>query len=146
MAAMCGFAGAAMFFPGSANTTCTFPPLAGSYYIAVKHRNAVQTWSATPIFIGGTPVTYNFTNQANKAFGANQKLIATSPDVYAFYSGDIDGEENINLNDMIVIESDIINYHFGYYATDINGDGNVDLLDAPIAETNLVNFIYSNHP
>ncbi|MBL0012208.1 MAG: hypothetical protein IPP30_00120 [Flavobacterium sp.] len=38
----------------------------GSYYIVVKGRNMVQTWSASPQVIGATPLTYDFTTAASK--------------------------------------------------------------------------------
>lgn len=55
-------------------------------------------------------------------------------------------DENADLLDQSILESDIANFNFGYFATDLNGDGNVDLLDSPILDVNVNNFIYSNHP
>ena len=124
--------------------TCTFPPLAGYYYIAVRHRNALQTWSANPLFIGSSGATYNFTTAANKAYGSNQKEV--QPGVWAFYSGDIYPDENIDLLDLNMLDNAIMSFQFGYFATDINGDGNIDLLDSPVLESNINNFIFSNHP
>lgn len=67
--------------------TCSFPALNGLYYILVKHRNTLLTWSASPVMINSQPVTYDFTTAANKAYGDNQVEIA--PNIYAFYSGDL---------------------------------------------------------
>ncbi len=44
----------------------------GTYYLAIKHRNGVQTWSATPITLSGAPITYDFSDFVNKAYGNNQ--------------------------------------------------------------------------
>jgi len=123
---------------------CSFAPLFGNYYIVVRHRNTIQTWSSTPVFIGGNPVLYNFTTGINQAYGENQ--VQVSPGVWAFYNGDINTDENIDLVDIGAIETDIVNYEFGYIKTDINGDGSVDLLDIPIVETNITNYIFSHHP
>ena len=125
-------------------TTCNFPPLSGNYYIAIKHRNALETWSSVPVFISSTPANYNFTNAASKAYGANQ--LEASPGVWAFFSGDVNHDENIDLIDVSIVEQDISNFANGYMGTDVNGDGNVDLLDSPFLETNLSNFIFSVHP
>ena len=117
---------------------------AGSFYVVVKYKNAVETWSALPQTIGLTPLTYNFTNAANKAFGAN--MVQVSPGVFAIYSGDINQDTNIDNLDYSVWEEDVNNFMSGYYPTDLNGDGNVDNLDYSIWETNSNNFIYSVNP
>jgi hypothetical protein len=126
--------------------TCSFPSVNGSYYIAVIHRNAIETWSANPVAISSTPVTYDFTTNLNKAFGDNQVEVATG--VWAFYSGDIvkDFAESIDLIDLGQVEDEINNFSFGYFAEDLNGDGNVDILDTPNLESNINSFIFSNHP
>ncbi len=128
------------------NGTVTFSGTAAigqSYYIVLKHRNAIQTWSANPVLLNEN-TTYDFTTAANKAYGDNQ--VEVSPNVWAFYSGDLNADENIDLLDASTVETDINAFAFGYFATDINGDGNVDLLDAPIVETNINGFVFSSHP
>lgn len=40
----------------------------GNYYFVVKHRNALQTWSALPIVFNGSTVNYDFTTAADKAY------------------------------------------------------------------------------
>lgn len=124
---------------------CTFPPTVsgGTYYIVLKHRNALQTWSGLPVTM--TPVTnYDFSDAANKAYGSNQISVATG--IWAVYSGDINGDENIDLLDNSILETGITNFDFGYIETDLNGDGNVDILDSPVIEDNINNFIFSSHP
>ncbi|GBL35179.1 hypothetical protein EMGBS15_07740 [Filimonas sp.] len=123
---------------------CSFPPTVGNYYIAVKHRNALETWSANPVPFGAVTVNYDFANAASKAYGSNMSEV--SPGVWAFYSGDINRDENIDLLDLLIVETGINNFWFGYYSADLSGDGNVDLLDTPDLETNLYAFIYSQHP
>jgi len=123
---------------------CNFPSLNGSYYIVIKHRQALQTWSANPVMLGALPVSYDFSTASNKAFGNNMFEVETG--VWAIYGGDINQDENIDLIDLSILEQDISNFAFGYKATDLNGDGNVDLLDSPILEINVSNFVYSNHP
>lgn len=124
--------------------TCTYPPVSGNYYIAVKHRNAIQTWSANPVALGPTPTTYDFSTSDAQAYGNNQIEVSTG--IWAFFSGDVVIDENMDLLDISTIETDISAFGSGYLSTDINGDGNVDLLDSPPVETNISNFIFSNHP
>ncbi|MBK7763356.1 MAG: hypothetical protein IPI46_08270 [Bacteroidetes bacterium] len=73
-------------------------------------------------------------------------LLSTSPNVYGFFAGDVNQDENIDLLDYSIIDNAISGFFFGYEVTDINGDGNVDLLDIPVVETNANNFIFSAHP
>jgi len=128
----------------NSNANCMMHVANGNYYIVIKHRNHIETWSANPVSFNGTFAYHDFTWAASQAYGNN--LVEIEPGYFAIYSGDINGDENIDLLDLSEIESDINNFQFGYFDTDINGDGNVDLLDAPIVENNINGFIYSIHP
>jgi hypothetical protein len=126
------------------NIVCTFP-VAGNYYIVIKHRNAIETWSANPVTLSfNTPQNYNFTTAAAQAYGANQKMVSTG--VYALYSGELNADENIDVIDLALVEDGIAAFGSGYLNTDINGDGNVDILDLPVVEDNINGFIFSSHP
>ncbi len=124
---------------------CNFPLLNdGNYYLVIKHRNALQTWSATPIYLNSSPMIYDFSDAANKAFGAN--LIELQIGVFGLYSGDINQDENVDNSDYSIWESDANDFSFGFFATDLNGDGNVDNTDFSIWEANSNNYIFSIHP
>jgi Protein of unknown function (DUF1566)/Putative Ig domain len=118
--------------------------LADSYYVAIHHRNGLTTWSANPISFTSTSVVYDFTTNSNKAYGEN--MMEVDPGIWAFFSGELNSDENIDLLDNSLLENDIANFSFGYYSTDLNGDGNSDLLDVPILEMNIYSFIYSSQP
>lgn len=127
------------------SVSCSFSPsITGSYYIVVKHRNGVTTWSATPIAVGTSPTFYDFTTTSSQAYGNN--MIQMELGKWAFYSGDLNHDENVDLLDISSLESDINAFQFGYFATDLNGDGNVDLLDSSILEPNVNTFNFSMHP
>ncbi len=123
---------------------CNFPSLSGSYYIVVKHRQALQTWSAGAVTLGALPVLYDFSTSASQAYGNN--MIEVEPGVWALYAADFNHDENIDLLDLGYLEQDINGFGFGYLSTDVNGDGNADLLDSPIVEANINNFIYAVYP
>ncbi len=60
---------------GTANLTFT-RAATGSYYIVVNHRNHLETWSKLPqSFVGGTPLSYDFTTAATQAYGDNMKQV-----------------------------------------------------------------------
>jgi hypothetical protein len=126
------------------SATCTFPPLSGNYYIVVKHRSALETWSANPINMNGASISYNFSTANTQAYSANQMEI--SPNLWGFYSGDLNYDENMDLIDLTMVENSISIFDNGYFSTDLNGDGNVDLLDSPMLETNISNFVFAAHP
>jgi len=125
---------------------CLFPAITGSYYIAVKTRNAVQTWSKLPQSIGTTPLTYDFSTAASNAFGDN--MINLGNNVFGFYSGDIEGakDDEINPIDYSVWEADANNFLFGIYSTDLNGDGEVNPSDYSIWEPNATSFVFALYP
>jgi GEVED domain len=129
---------------------CTYPGTAvgNSYYIVLKHRNSIETWSKDPVAITAT-VAYDFSDAAWKAYGDNQTQngIMTAP--WQIYSGDIDavsGDGNIDLLDYPIWSTDNDNFESGYRQGDLNGDGNVDLLDYPVWSLNNDNFIYTIKP
>jgi hypothetical protein len=122
----------------------TFPSVNGSYYVAIKHHNALQTWSATPVLIGPSPVSYDFSNASSKAYGSNMKQV--QPGIWALYSGDLNQDENIDLLDVSMLEDRINSFDNCFLPADINGDANTDLLDSPIVEDNTSLFIYTIRP
>ena len=50
-----------------------------NYYIVLKHRNSIETWSSTTQSFTGGIMYYNFSDNAGKAFGNNLKLLTSDP-------------------------------------------------------------------
>jgi hypothetical protein len=128
---------------GTATATFT-PAISGSYMIAVKHRNAIETWSAGTVAVGTTPASYNFSSASTQAYGGN--MFEIEPGVWAFFSGDNISDGNVDGSDYTDWETESNNFSSGYFASDLNGDGNVDGSDYTIWETNANNFVSSIHP
>lgn len=116
----------------------------GSFYIVLKYRNAIETWSASPQLVGTTPLTYDFSAVANKSYGSNVKLVAAG--VYALYSGDINQDGFIEASDFPYLFNDSDNSLEGYHNTDLNGDGFVEASDFPFMFNNSDASIESLHP
>ncbi|MBL7773145.1 MAG: dockerin type I repeat-containing protein [Chitinophagaceae bacterium] len=123
---------------------CNLPNVQGNYYIVIKHRSGIETWSATAITLGNNTLTYDFSTAANKAYGNNQKQM--QPGVFAFYSGDINQDKSIDAFDYLLLNPDIEEGLFGYYNTDLNGDGVVDLFDFLLLDSNIIQGISTNDP
>lgn len=124
---------------GTASVVFTGAVNGVSYYIVVKHRNSVETWSKTggEVFVNGI-LNYDFTTAASQAFGNNMVLVGSD---YAFYSGDVNDDGFVDGADGLLIDNDAFNFVSGYVVTDLNCDGTVDGSDAVFADNNAFAFI-----
>ena len=103
------------------------------YYIVVKHRNAVETWSASAQSFSGGTLSYNFTSGQFQAFGGNQ---INKGSKWCLYSGDVYQDGIVDSGDLGIIDNDNANYVSGYFNTDVNGDGIVDSGDLGLVDNN----------
>ncbi len=109
-----------------------------SYYIVLKHRNHIETWSANPVLLTENTL-YDFSTAANKAYAGNQMEL--EPGVWAIYNGDVNQDGVVDGLDYNDWENDSNNFASGYFSTDLNGDGIVDGLDFLFWEQNNNNFV-----
>jgi hypothetical protein len=117
---------------------------AGRYYVVVKHRFSVETWSSDAVqFNAGDTVFYDFTTGVEKAFGNNLVLVGSK---YCLFSGDVNQDGYVDPLDMSLIDMDSFNYATGRVVTDLNGDGYVDPLDLAIADENSYNYAGVERP
>ena len=115
--------------------SATFAPKAfGPYYVAVKHRSSIQTWSGAPVTVTGTTPLYNFTTASTQAYtdltpGANPAQRLVEPGIWAIYVGDINQDDYIDGNDFTQYDTESASgglFDGTYTPTDMNGDGFVD--------------------
>lgn len=111
------------------------------YYIQLKHRNTIETWSNGTNIFTGSSMTYDFTGSALQAFGNNEIQVDTSPVRFATYSGDVNQDGTVDITDGSLIDNDASIFASGYLQTDMNGDGIVDVSDAVFADNNGFNFV-----
>lgn len=123
--------------------TFTFNQQGGTYYIAARHRNSIETWSRNggETFIPGSAMNYNFTDALNKALGDNMKQVDAAPVRFAIFSGDVNQDGIVDLTDNQLIDNDANNFLSGYVTTDLTGDNFVDINDGAIADNNGYNFV-----
>ena len=111
------------------------------YYIVLKHRNSIETWSATAqSFVSGS-FFYNFTNSSSQAFGSNMTQVDNSPVRFAIYGGDVNQDGTVDATDVSMIDNNAANFVSGYVVTDLTGDDFVDGTDFAIADNNAANFV-----
>ena len=110
------------------------------YYLVIKHRNSIETWSAAPLIFSLNSLSYDFTSSSSMAYGNNQRQIDASPVRYGIISGDADQNGYVNLQDVINVFNNAVTFTNGYVATDLNGDNLTDLNDIIIAFNNAALF------
>ncbi len=112
----------------------------GTYYIMIKHRNSIETWSKSggEIYSFDQALSYDYTTSSSRAFGNNLILNGSK---YCIYSGDADQDGFVNLTDVLLIYNDANNFINGYVPTDLNGDNISDLNDMIIAYNNSSSFV-----
>jgi hypothetical protein len=116
----------------------------GNYYITIKHRNSIETTTATPVsLMGSAPVTYNFTTAASQAYGNNQKEIYGK---WTIWGGDVNQDGIVDGGDMNEVDNATTAITFGYVDEDVNGDGVVDAGDMNIIDNNTTALIMANIP
>ena len=132
--------------PNLGNGTFVFPSgvFGNSYYIVVKHRNSLETWSATPVTFNAAIISYSFTDDSAKAFGNKLKNVGNGN--YALYSGDVDQNGAINSEDFLAIKSATRFFPSGYLTNDVNGDYLVESSDYSIVENNSIQSISLSKP
>ncbi|MBK7030468.1 MAG: S8 family serine peptidase [Bacteroidales bacterium] len=107
--------------------------LTGTYYVTIRHRNSIETTTATPVSFAGTATNYSFDNPS-KAYGNN--LVLKADGNYALYSGDISQDGIVDGSDMAAVDNASTIVLTGYVAEDTNGDGLVDGSDMALIDNN----------
>jgi uncharacterized protein (TIGR02145 family) len=114
--------------------SCSFTiPRIGLYYLVVKHRNSIETWSANPVDLSSNPVYYDFTTSSSQAYGDNMREFSG---VWAIWSGDVNQDGIVDAGDMNPVDNASTAVTFGYVSEDVNGDGIVDAGDLNIVDNN----------
>ena len=122
---------------GSASVIFPTTVVNNSFYITVKHRNSLETWSAAPVTFT-TTTSYNFTTGLAQAYsnGFNQPMKNMGGGVYAIWSGDAMQDGTIDASDMAAVDNGASHFQYGYNPSDCNGDGATDASDMAIIDNN----------
>jgi len=114
-----------------------------SYYIAMRHRNSIETWSALPILFSLT-TNYDFSSTATQAYGNNLSNVGNSK--FGIYTGDINQDGSVDFNDYPSLDIASSSGVLGYDPNDLNGDASVDFNDYPLLDINSSNGIIALRP
>jgi hypothetical protein len=123
---------------GSGSAEFPQPALMQSYYIVLKHRNHLETWSATPFYFDTPDTTYDFASAATAAYGSSTVLL--KPGIYGIPAGDINQDGSVDLTDFTLMGASMSNHYNTYRREDLSGDRYVESADYSIME----NVLYPN--
>ena len=128
----------------SATVTFSNAPT-GTYYLVVKGRNILETWSKSggQSYTRGAAFSYNFTTSSAQAYGSNMILKGTK---YCIFSGDVIKNSSVDLDDIIQIYNAANSFTTGFNLNDLTGDRVVDLSDVLTAFNNSSNFVAVQAP
>jgi hypothetical protein len=113
------------------------------YYIQLKHRSGLETWSKTTQTFSSNHLAYNFTSDSAKSFGNNLKKQGSK---WLVYGGDVNQDGFVDLTDVIAINNNANVFTTGYIKTDVNGDNFTDLTDVILAYNNSSIFVQRKTP
>jgi hypothetical protein len=102
------------------------------YYIVVKHRSGVETWSSVGNSFSYYVLSYDMTSGQTQAYGGNLVLKGSK---WCIYSGDVNQDGFVTSNDYTSIDNDASkgDYHL---VNDLNGDGFVTSNDFTCIDNN----------
>ncbi len=116
------------------------------YYIVVRHRNSIEVWSKSAHSFVSDNLSYNFSLDSTMSYGNNSIKVDESPVRFALYSGDVDQNGLIDLDDVVFVNNDVSLFKSGYINSDLNGNKLVELSDLIYAFNNANEFIQKVTP
>ncbi|MFH1119834.1 MAG: hypothetical protein V1775_08415 [Bacteroidota bacterium] len=113
------------------------------YYLVIRHRNSIETWTRYPVSFSQDTIIYNFSDNIHKAFNDNLLLVY---DKYCILNGDINQDGFIDSGDMTILDNESNQFLTGYNQSDLNGDFSTDTGDFNIVDNNTYWFVTVHHP
>ncbi len=125
--------------------TVSFSAAASAYYyIYVKFRSCLETWSAQGVaYTKGESQTYRFDTAQTQAYGNSLKQIGSK---WCLFTGDADHSGFVDNNDLLLVDNDAFNFTAGKSITDIDGSRYVDNNDLLLVDNNAYNFVTLHKP
>ncbi|MDZ4712149.1 MAG: choice-of-anchor J domain-containing protein [bacterium] len=129
---------------GNVNFSMSIPSDDYKFYLSVKHRNSIETWSRdSGVVFNSFSLNYDFSTDSSKAYGNNMKMKLGNAYIY---TGDADQNGIADVSDMILIRNDLLTFATGYLKSDLNGDGFADAADILFCHNNSIRFVSAISP
>ncbi|MCB0729254.1 MAG: FG-GAP repeat protein, partial [Ignavibacteriae bacterium] len=120
--------------------------VSGTYYIVIKHRNSIETWSnSAENYERGSSFFKTFVIPG-AAYGDNTIQLIQSETWRGIYSGDENQNGVVDLTDVVNVSNAGSSFTTGYVPADMNGDNVVDLSDLVITSNNASAFVSAVTP
>ncbi len=111
---------------GNSNAEFYNIKLTENFYIVVKHRNSIETWSKLPQSFSSGLISYDFTTDSSQAYGNNLTFKAGK---WCIYSGDVNQDGVIDTTDFMLVFNENISGTQNDFTTDLNKDGFTEIYD-----------------
>ncbi|QQS35327.1 MAG: hypothetical protein IPM56_13885 [Ignavibacteriales bacterium] len=106
------------------------------YYIVLKHRNSIETWSSSPQVFTSNSLAFDFASSSASAYQNNLKQVGNK---WCIISGDVNQDGFVDSEDLSIVFSGNATGLTGYVPADINGDLTVGVNDViKVYENNLI--------
>ena len=120
---------------GYASTVFIQPSENTLYYLVVKHRNSIETWSAAGVqFVSGS-LTFDMSSAQTQAYGNNLKLVNGK---WCIYAGDLNQDGFVQSTDVNLVFLDNVIGVVGFVNSDLTGDLYTDINDLNLVFVNSV--------
>ncbi len=119
---------------GILNVSIPIAFLNGNYFIVVKHRNSLETWSTNSLLMNQSSISYDFTILSS-VYGNNLHMNVDGS--YSIISGDVNQNGVIDFNDFLLVENGSLNSGVGYSVYDLDGNLLVESSDYSLVENNI---------
>ncbi|MBI2417730.1 MAG: hypothetical protein HYV28_07470 [Ignavibacteriales bacterium] len=113
------------------------------YFLTIKHRNSIETWSDSIFNFAGGKLSFNFSDSISRAYGGNLKQVGSR---FCIYTGDVNQDGFVDFTDLTMIDNDAYNFSTGYLQTDLTGDNFIDFTDLSLCDNNAYNFVGVRKP
>lgn len=104
------------------------------YFLVIKHRNSIETWSSVSQTFTANSLSYDFTATSSQAYGNN--LVLKNGE-WCIHSGDLNQDGFVDVQDLNQVFNDNVNGFIGYIQSDLNSD--------LFTESEDVNIVFSNY-
>lgn len=128
---------------GQASATFSMIPDAAPFYIVIKHRNSIETWSALAQSFTGRALMYDFTIDSTKAFGNN---LRKKNDKWCILSGDVNQDGFVDFTDLTMVDNASAMFLSGYRPEDVDGNNFTDISDLMIVDNSAYNYSMVQSP
>ncbi|MBI2419225.1 MAG: hypothetical protein HYV28_15255 [Ignavibacteriales bacterium] len=128
---------------GQVSATFSMIPDATPFYIVIKHRSSIETWSAEAQSFSGRALLYDFSVDSTKAFGNN---LRKKNGKWCILSGDVNQDGFVDFTDLTMVDNASAMFLSGYRPEDVDGNNFTDMSDLIIVDNSAYHYSMVQSP